>query len=73
MKKRILAAVLWFYALWCVGAAAQAFAGIPEAIGIVAGLGTAAVLLAPAIEARRLQRAPVSAETPTRSPIRDSI
>lgn len=52
MKKRILAAILWFYALWCIGAALQMAVGLPEVFGPLAGIVAAYILLAPAFKAR---------------------
>ena len=75
MKKRILAAALWFYALWCIGAALQMAVGLPEVLGPLAGFVAACILLAPAVKARRANVVPVRpapAVRPT-STVRDSI
>ncbi len=55
MTKRIIASVLWFYALWCIGAALQMATGLPEVLGPAAGVVAAYLLLAPAVRARRAQ------------------
>jgi hypothetical protein len=48
MKKRVLAAVLWFYAGWFAGASAAAFFELGPAIGPIVGTAAAlAVALAP--------------------------
>ena len=75
MKKRILAAVLWFYALWCIGAALQMAIGLPEVLGPLAGVMAAYILLAPAVKARRAN-AVVARPAPTvrsTSTVQDSI
>ena len=75
MKKRILAAFLWFYALWCIGAALQMAVGLPEVLGPLAGLVVAYVLLAPAVRARRANAVvprPASA-APAAGTLRDPI
>jgi hypothetical protein len=75
MKKRILAAALWFYALWCLGAAAQLALGIPQILGIAAGLAAAYLLISPAVRARAARRVGVASATPPSSQIgaRDSL
>jgi hypothetical protein len=42
MKKRVLAAFLWFYAGWYAGAMVAAHTALPEVLGAVAGVGIAA-------------------------------
>lgn len=42
MNKRILAASLWFFAGWYVGAAITVFLGLPELVGPLPGIAMAA-------------------------------
>ncbi len=44
MKKRILAAVLWFVAAWCVGAVIAFVAGLSPVIAPLAGTVAAAIV-----------------------------
>jgi hypothetical protein len=44
MKKRTLAALLWFYAAWYAGAMVAHFAGISEAFGPILGATAAAIV-----------------------------
>lgn len=44
MKKRVLAAVLWFYAAWYAGAMVAHFAGISPALGPILGTAAAAIV-----------------------------
>jgi hypothetical protein len=66
MKKRTLAALLWFYAGWYAGAMIAFHAGLSEALGPI--LGTAAAGLI-AGDPRRLiwgrKRSPTRAATPS--------
>jgi len=39
MKKRALAALLWFYAGWYAGAIVAFYVGLPDAIGPLVGWG----------------------------------
>lgn len=45
MKRRILAAGLWFYALWTWGAFAEGLLRLPQGLGVAAGAIVAAWLL----------------------------
>jgi Na+/H+ antiporter NhaC len=42
MNKRILAASLWLFAGWYVGAAVAVFLGLPELVGLLTGVAMAA-------------------------------
>ena len=44
MKKRTLAALLWFYAAWYSGAMVAHFAGISEVFGPILGAAAAAIV-----------------------------
>ncbi len=44
MVKRVVAALLWFYALWYAGAMLTAFLGVPDLLGPIVG-AAAAVLI----------------------------
>jgi hypothetical protein len=44
MKKRALAAFLWFYAFWYVGAMIAEFAGLSPALGPILGTAAAAII-----------------------------
>ena len=44
MKKRALAAVLWFYAAWYAGAMIAHFAGISPVLGPILGTAVAAIV-----------------------------
>jgi hypothetical protein len=44
MKKRVLAAVLWFYAGWVVGALLAALIGISAILGPIIGISAAALV-----------------------------
>jgi hypothetical protein len=44
MKKRALAALLWFYAAWYCGALAAHFLGLSEALGPILGTAAAAII-----------------------------
>ncbi len=44
MKKRALAAVLWFYAAWYVGAMIAYMLGLSEALGPILGTAAAAIV-----------------------------
>ena len=44
MKKRALAAVLWFYAIWYAGAMIAQFAGLSPALGPILGTAAAALI-----------------------------
>jgi hypothetical protein len=42
---RVVAGVLWFLAIWTTGAFADAFLGVPEAIGFLLGLVVGGVIV----------------------------
>jgi hypothetical protein len=68
MKKRALAAVLWFYAAWYVGAVTAHYLGLSEALGPILGTAAAAIV---AGDPRRLiwnRRGTVAASTTQPSP-----
>jgi len=44
MKKRALAALLWFYAGWYAGAIVAFYVGLPDAIGPLVGAAAAVVI-----------------------------
>jgi hypothetical protein len=44
MKKRALAAVLWFYSAWYVGAMIAYMLGLSEALGPILGTAAAAIV-----------------------------
>ena len=44
MKKRVLAAFLWFYAFWYVGAMIAELAGLSTALGPILGTAAAAII-----------------------------
>jgi len=44
MKKRVLAALLWFYAFWYVGAMIAELAGLSAALGPILGTAAAAII-----------------------------
>ena len=44
MKKRVLAAVLWFYAAWYTGAMVAHFLGLSPALGPILGTAAAAIV-----------------------------
>ena len=44
MKKRVLAAFLWFYAFWYVGAMIAELAGLSAALGPILGTAAAAIV-----------------------------
>jgi hypothetical protein len=44
MKKRVLAAFLWFYAFWYVGAMIAELAGLSVALGPILGTAAAALI-----------------------------
>jgi len=44
MKKRALAAVLWFYAIWYAGAMIAQMAGLSPALGPILGTAAAAII-----------------------------
>lgn len=44
MKKRALAAVLWFYSMWYAGAMIAQFAGLSPALGPILGTAAAAIM-----------------------------
>ncbi len=44
MKKRALAAVLWFYSMWYAGAMIAQFAGLSPALGPILGTAAAAII-----------------------------
>jgi hypothetical protein len=44
MKKRALAAVLWFYAIWYAGAMIAQIAGLSPALGPILGTAAAALI-----------------------------
>jgi hypothetical protein len=46
MNKRILAASLWLFAGWYVGAAVAMFVGLPEGAGLLPGVVMAAFIAA---------------------------
>ncbi|MEX0710417.1 MAG: hypothetical protein WD116_04350 [Chloroflexota bacterium] len=46
MNKRILAASLWLFAGWYIGAAVAVFVGLPELIGLIPGLAMAGLVAA---------------------------
>ena len=43
-KQRVVAAFLWFYAGWYIGAAIAYFLGLPDAFGVIMGTGAAALM-----------------------------
>jgi len=44
MKKRALAAVLWFYAIWYAGAMVASVLGLSPALGPILGTAAAAII-----------------------------
>ena len=44
MKKRVLAAFLWFYAFWYVGAMIAEIVGLSAALGPILGTAAAAII-----------------------------
>jgi hypothetical protein len=44
MKKRALAAVLWFYSMWYAGAMIAQVAGLSPALGPILGTAAAAII-----------------------------
>ena len=44
MKKRVLAAVLWFYAMWYAGAMVATVFGLSPALGPILGTASAAII-----------------------------
>jgi hypothetical protein len=44
MKKRVLAAVLWFYAMWYAGAMIATVFGLSPALGPILGTASAAII-----------------------------
>ena len=43
-KRRVVAAFLWFYAGWYIGAAIAYFLGLPDAFGVIMGTAAAALM-----------------------------
>ena len=71
MKKRILAAVLWFYAFWYVGAMVAFALGISPLLGPIIG-ATAAILFA-GDPRRIIWAAPRPASSPAISPQQEPV
>jgi hypothetical protein len=44
MKKRVLAALLWFYAMWYAGAMVATVFGLSPALGPILGTASAAII-----------------------------
>jgi len=44
MKKRVLAAILWFYAMWYAGAMIAQVFGLSAALGPILGTASAAII-----------------------------
>jgi hypothetical protein len=44
MKKRVLAAILWFYAMWYAGAMVATVFGLSPALGPILGTASAALI-----------------------------
>jgi hypothetical protein len=44
MKKRVLAALLWFYSAWYTGAMIAEFLGLSDALGPILGTAAAAIV-----------------------------
>jgi hypothetical protein len=44
MKKRALAALLWFYSMWYVGAMVASVLGLSAALGPILGVAAAAIV-----------------------------
>ena len=44
MKKRVLAALLWFYAMWYAGAMVAMVFGLSPALGPILGTASAAII-----------------------------
>jgi len=61
MKKRVLAAVLWFNALWFVGSFAAFLLGVSPVLGPILGVSAAAII---AVDPRRIIWARSLAVTP---------
>jgi hypothetical protein len=63
MKKRVLAAILWFYAMWYAGAMVATVFGLSPALGPILGTASAALI---AVDPRHLIWSK-STPTPTES------
>ena len=61
MKKRLLLSVLWFYAFWYLGAVVAGALRISGVLGLVLGLGAAALIW---IDPRRILWRPPLADRP---------